>query len=97
MQSIAYKKLVKISGLIFIKFLIHHNLNTVGFNGQKLKVVPDKLQIQYIKCNYKTKKLKFLHSIKGAIVSEIKEAFQQKMLKWKEDGFPAVEKTNTND
>ena len=96
MQSTAYKKLVKVSGLIFVNFFIYCNLDTVGFNGQKLKIVPGRLQIQHIKCNYKTKELKFLHSIKSAIVSEIEEAFQQKMLKWREDGSPAVEKTNIN-
>ena len=43
LKSIVYKELVKVSGLILVKFLIHYNWNTIGFNDQKVKAVLGKL------------------------------------------------------
>ena len=83
-----YKELVWVGREILINFKIYHTLNTIGFDGKKLKVVLGKLETYYINYKYGTKEIKLLQGIEGAMVLEIEEAFQQKMLKWKEDGSP---------
>ena len=88
LQSMAYKELVQDSGEILMNFKICCTLNTIGFNRKKLKVVLGEFQTQYINCKYGTKEIGLLQSMEGAMVSEIKEAFQQKMVKWKKDGSP---------
>ena len=81
-----YKELVQVSKEILINFKICYTLDTVGFDKKKLKVVLGKLETHHINCKYGTEEVKLLQGIKGAMVLEIKEVFQQKMLKWKEDG-----------
>ena len=80
--------MVQVSGEILINFEICCTLNTISFNGKKLKVVSGKFQTQHINCKYKTEEIGLLQGIKGAMVLEIEEAFQQKMVEWKEDGSP---------
>ena len=82
-----YKELVQVSREILINFKICRTLNTVSFNGKKLKVVLGKFKTHYINCKYGTKEVKLLQGIKSVIALEIEKAFQQKMLKQKEDGF----------
>ena len=86
LQSIEYKELVWVGGEILVNFKICRTLNIISFNRKKLKVVLGKLKTYHINCKYKTKEIKLLQGIKGVIVSKIEKAFQQKMLKWKEDG-----------
>ena len=83
-----YKESVQVGREILINFKIYHTLDTVGFNKKKLKVVLGKLETHHINYKYGTEEVKLLQGIKGAIVLEIEEAFQQKMLKQKEDGSP---------
>ena len=81
LQSIKYKELVQVSREILINFKIYYTLNTISFNKKKLKVILGKLEIHYIKYKYRTKKIKLLQGMEGAIALEIKEVYQQKMLK----------------
>ena len=88
LQSTAYKESVRVSREILINFKICHTLNTIGFNGKKLKVILGELYTYYLNYKYRTKEIKLLQGIEGAIVSEIEEAFQQKMVKWKDNSSP---------
>ena len=83
-----YKELVQVSREILVNFQIRHTLNTIGFNGKKLKVVLGKLYTYHLNCKYRIKEIKLLQGIEGAIASEIEVAFQQKIVKQKENGSP---------
>jgi len=39
----AFKELVKVARQILINFKIYYNLNTISFNGKKLKVISGEL------------------------------------------------------
>jgi hypothetical protein len=80
--------LVWVSGEILINFEICCTLNTIGFDKKKLKVVLGELEIHYIKYKYRIKEIELLQGMENAIVLEIEKIYQQKILKWKEDGFP---------
>ena len=84
----AYKESVQVSREILINFKIRHTLNTIGFNRKKLKVILGELRIYYLNYKYRTKEIKLLQGIEGAMALEIEEAFLQKMVKQKEDGSP---------
>ena len=71
----AYKELVQVGGEILVNFKICCTLNTIGFDGKKLKVVLGELQTQYVNCKYRTKEIGLLQGIEGAMASEIEEAF----------------------
>ena len=61
-------------------------MNTISFNRKKLKIVLGELKTRYINYKYRTKEIELLQGIKSAIALEIEEIYQQKILKWKEDG-----------
>ena len=58
-----------------MNFKICYTLNTISFNRKKLKVVLGEFETHYINYKYRTKEIELLQGIKGAIVSEIKEAY----------------------
>ena len=86
LQSIVYKELVQVSREILMNFEICCTLNTISFDRKKLKVVSGKLQTHHLNCKYGTEEIELLQDIESAMASEIEETYQQKMLKWKEDG-----------
>jgi hypothetical protein len=88
LQSTAYKESVQVGGEILVNFEIRRTSNTIGFDGKKLKVVSGELQTRHLNCKYGTEEIELLQGMEGAMASEIEEAFQQKMLEWKEDGSP---------
>ena len=55
---------------------------------KKLKVVSGELCTHHLNYKYGTEEIELLQGIEGAMASEIEEAFQQKMVKWKDDGSP---------
>ena len=88
LQSTAYKESVQVNREILVNFKICCTSNTISFNRKKLKVVLGELKTHYINYKYKTEEIELLQGIKGAIVLEMEKAFQQKMLKWKENSSP---------
>ena len=83
-----YKESVWVSEEILMNFKICYTLNTINFNRKKLKVVLGELETHYINYKYGTEEIELLQSIEGTMALEIEEVYQQKMLKWKEDGSP---------